>query len=87
MGAGAVTSNVKGDKTPVTVMLNEKKVSTGLKKFGAILGDGVEIGCGSVLNPGSIIGKDTQVYPLSMVRGFIPAKNIYKRQGEIVQKK
>ncbi|MDD3693040.1 MAG: UDP-N-acetylglucosamine pyrophosphorylase [Oscillospiraceae bacterium] len=87
MGAGAVTSNVKSDKTPVTVTFNNTKVPTGLKKFGAILGDEVEIGCGSVLNPGSIIGKYTHVYPLSMVRGFVPEKSIYKKQGEIVQKK
>lgn len=86
MGAGAVTSNVKSDKTLVSVKAGEKVLETGLKKFGAMLGDEVEVGCGSVLNPGSVIGKHTNIYPLSMVRGVIPAGSIYKKQGEIVAK-
>lgn len=87
MGAGSITSNVKSDKTLVTVRLSDKKIETGLKKFGAILGDFVEIGCGSVLNPGTIIGKNTNVYPLSAVRGFIPENSIYKKCGEVAEKK
>ena len=87
LGAGAITSNVKSDKSLVTVTTREGKVETGLKKFGAILGDNVEVGCGSVLNPGTVIGKHTNIYPLSMVRGYVPEHSIYKRQGEIVVKK
>ncbi len=87
MGAGSITSNVKSDKTLVTVRGLEGKMETGLKKMGAILGDNVEIGCGSVLNPGTIIGKESNVYPLSSVRGYVPAKSIYKKDGEIVNKK
>ncbi len=79
MGAGAVTSNVKQDKSLVTVATEEGRLETGLKKFGAMLGDGVEIGCNSVLNPGTVIGKGSRVYPLSMVRGFLPAGRIFKR--------
>ena len=86
MGAGAITSNVKSDKSLVVLKQNGEILETGLKKFGAILGEFVEIGCGSVLNPGTIIGKNTNVYPLSMVRGVIPAKSIYKRAGEVVEK-
>ena len=86
MGAGAVTSNVKSDKSLVKVKVGEKTIETGLKKFGALLGDEVEVGCGSVLNPGSVIGSHTNIYPLSMVRGVIPAGSIYKKQGEIVAK-
>lgn len=86
MGAGAVTSNVKSDKSLVKVKVGEKTIETGLKKFGAMLGDEVEVGCGSVLNPGSVIGSHTNIYPLSMVRGVIPAGSIYKKQGEIVAK-
>ena len=86
MGAGAVTSNVKSDKSFVKVKVGEKTIETGLKKFGAMLGDEVEVGCGSVLNPGSVIGSHTNIYPLSMVRGVIPAGSIYKKQGEIVAK-
>lgn len=86
MGAGAVTSNVKGDRTPVTVLCGGERLETGLKKFGAVLGDHVEVGCGSVLNPGAVIGPGTQIYPLSMVRGFVPAGCIYKRRGEVVAK-
>lgn len=87
MGAGSITSNVKSDKTLVTVNANGKKIETGLKKFGAMLGDLVEVGCGSVLNPGTVIGANSNVYPLSMVRGFVPAGSIYKKQGEVVEKK
>lgn len=84
MGAGAVTSNVKQDKTPVTVACGEEKIETGLKKFGAMLGDNVEIGCNSVLNPGTVVGQGARVYPLSMVRGLVPANHIFKH-GEIVE--
>lgn len=86
MGAGSITSNVKSDKTPVVVKSAEGELKTGLKKFGAMLGDNVEVGCGSVLNPGTVIGKDTNIYPLSMVRGFVPAGSIYKNRNEIVEK-
>lgn len=84
MGAGSITSNVKSDKSLVTVRIGEEKMETGLKKFGAILGDKVEIGCNSVLNPGSIVGRSSHVYPLSMVRGIVPPNSIYKTAGEIV---
>lgn len=84
MGAGAITSNVKSDKSLVTVTCGSEKLETGLKKFGAMLGDDVEVGCGSVLNPGTVIGRGTRVYPLSMVREAVPAGSIYKRQGEVV---
>lgn len=77
MGAGALTSNVKGDKKPVVVH-GEQEYETGCKKFGAMLGDRAEIGCNSVLNPGTIIGRDSQVYPLSSVRGVIPQRHIVK---------
>ncbi len=87
MGAGSITSNVKSDKTLVTVCCGEERIETGLKKFGAILGDLVEVGCGSVLNPGSVIGRGCQIYPLSMVRGFVPENSIYKKQGEVVDKR
>lgn len=86
LGAGAITSNVKSDKTLVTVKNGSEKIETGLKKFGAIIGDGVEIGCGSVLNPGTIVGRNTNIYPLSCVRGIIPADSIYKTGGIIVAK-
>ena len=86
MGAGSITSNVKSDKTLVIVRAGEEQCETGLKKFGAMLGDQVEVGCNSVLNPGTVIGKYANIYPTSMVRGFIPAQSIYKKQGEIVQK-
>lgn len=86
MGAGAITSNVKSDKTLVTVSADGERLTTGLKKFGAILGDQVEVGCGSVLNPGSVIGRGSSIYPLSMVRGFVPAGVIYKRLGEVAVK-
>ena len=87
MGAGSITSNVKSDKTLVVVKAGEETFETGLKKFGAMLGDQVEVGCNSVLNPGTVIGKNTNIYPTSMVRGVIPAGSIYKRQGEIADKR
>lgn len=86
LGAGAVTSNVKGDKSPVKIKKGSLTVDTGFKKMGAILGDYVEVGCGSVLNPGVIVGKNSQIYPLSMVRGCVDENSIYKKQGEIVTK-
>lgn len=85
MGAGSITSNIKSDKTLVVVK-GDKTIATGLKKFGAMLGDYVEIGCNSVLNPGTVIGKNTSVYPLSCVRGVVPADSIYKSGGKIVAK-
>lgn len=87
MGAGSITSNVKSDKTLVVFNSPDGKIETGLKKFGAMLGDCVEVGCGSVLNPGTIIGKNSNVYPLSSVRGFVAPNSIYKKQGEIVEKR
>ena len=84
MGAGSITSNVKSDKTLVTVRAGEERLETGLKKFGAMLGDFVEVGCNSVLNPGTVIGRNSRVYPLSSVRGFVPADHIFK-QGELVK--
>lgn len=86
MGAGSITSNVKSDKTLVKVKVKDEAIETGLKKFGAILGDNVEVGCNTVLNPGSVVGRNSNIYPLSMVRGFVPAKSIYKKAGEVVQK-
>ena len=86
MGAGSITSNVKSDKTLVSVNAGEK-IETGLKKFGAMLGDFVEVGCNSVLNPGTVVGRNTNIYPLSSVRGFVPQNSIYKRQGEIADKR
>ena len=86
MGAGSITSNVKSDKTLVVVRAGDEQYETGLKKFGAMLGDQVEVGCNSVLNPGTVIGRQSNVYPTSMVRGFIPANSIYKKMGEIAQK-
>ncbi|MCI9314110.1 MAG: UDP-N-acetylglucosamine pyrophosphorylase [Lachnospiraceae bacterium] len=86
MGAGSITSNVKSDKTLVVVKAGEETYETGLKKFGAMLGDNVEVGCNSVLNPGTVIGRETNIYPTSMVRGFIPAQSIYKKQGEVAGK-
>lgn len=87
MGAGSITSNVKSDKTLVVVKAGEETFETGLKKFGAMLGDQVEVGCNSVLNPGTVIGKNTNIYPTSMVRGVIAADSIYKRRGEIAEKR
>ncbi|MDD6224774.1 MAG: UDP-N-acetylglucosamine pyrophosphorylase [bacterium] len=85
-GAGTITSNLKSDKSLVTVNFNGRKIETGVKKFGAMIGDNVEVGCNSVLNPGTVIGRGTNVYPLSMVRGYIPSNSIYKKQGEIAEK-
>lgn len=86
MGAGSITSNVKSDKTLVAVKDQDGKIETGLKKFGAMLGDYVEVGCNSVLNPGTVIGRHTNIYPLSMVRGVVPAESIYKNKNEIAAK-
>lgn len=86
LGAGVITSNVKSDKSPISVKRGEEVISTGLKKFGAILGDFVEIGCNSVLNPGAIIGRNSTVYPLSSVRGVIKENSIYKNSGEVILK-
>ncbi len=86
MGAGAITSNVKGDHSLVVVKNGSEHLPTGLKKFGAILGDRAEIGCGAVLNPGTVIGRESNVYPLSMVRGTVSPNSIYKKQGEIIEK-
>lgn len=86
MGAGSITSNVKSDKTLVVVKNKDEKIETGLKKFGAILGDYVEVGCNSVLNPGSVIGRNTIIYPLSRVRGEIKANSIYKDKDNVVNK-
>ena len=85
MGAGSITSNVKSDKTLVVVKDREEKIETGLKKVGAMLGDFVEVGCGSVLNPGTVIGPHTNIYPLSSVRGVVPEGSIYKNRGEVVE--
>ena len=86
MGAGSITSNVKSDKTLVVVKNGEEKIETGLKKMGAMLGDHVEVGCNSVLNPGTVIGRNSNVYPTSCVRGVIPAGHIFKRPGDMVKK-
>ena len=86
MGAGSITSNVKSDKKLVVVKNGDAKIETGLKKFGAMIGENGEEGCGSILNPGSVIGKNTNIYPLSSVRGVIKENSIYKSQNEIVQK-
>lgn len=86
MGAGSITSNVKSDKTLVVVKGKECSMETGLKKMGAMLGDNVEVGCNSVLNPGTVIGRETNIYPTSMVRGVIPAHSIYKSRTEIAGK-
>ena len=87
MGAGSITSNVKSDKTLVVVRCNGEEFHTGLKKCGAMLGDNVEVGCNSVLNPGTVIGRDSNIYPTSMVRGFVPANSIYKTRTEISEKR
>ena len=86
MGAGSITSNVKSDNKLVVVKTPQGNIETGIKKFGAMLGDEVEVGCGTVLNPGSVVGKNTNIYPLSSVRGYVPAGSIYKKQGEVVRK-
>lgn len=87
MGAGSITSNVKSDKTLVTVHIPDAPIETGRKKFGAILGDNVEVGCNSVLNPGTVIGRCSNIYPVSCVRGIVPANSIYKAKDNIVAKK
>ena len=86
MGAGSITSNVKSDKKLVVVKGKDQKIETGLKKFGAMLGDEVEVGCGSVLNPGTVVGSHSNIYPLSSVRGVVPANSIYKNKNEVVEK-
>lgn len=86
MGAGSITSNVKSDKKLVIVKNGKEQIETGIKKFGAMLGDNVEVGCGTVLNPGSVVGRESNIYPLSSVRGVVPAKSIYKNKNEIVEK-
>lgn len=87
MGAGAITSNVKSDKTLISLRYNATTIETNLKKMGAILGDEVEVGCNSVLNPGTIVGKNSIIYPLSMVRGYVTANSIYKKKGDVIFKK
>ena len=86
LGAGAITSNVKSDKTNVSILLESKRYNTNLRKFGAILGDCVEGGCGTVLNPGTVVGKNTNIYPLSMVRGYVAENCIYKNRDHVVRK-
>ena len=86
MGAGSVTSNVKSDKTLVVVKDGKEQIPTGLKKFGAMLGDFVEVGCNSVLNPGTVVGRHTNIYPTSCVRGVVPANHIWKTGGVVVAK-
>lgn len=86
MGAGSITSNVKADKTLVVVKGDDAFIETGLKKFGAMLGDEAEVGCNAVLNPGTVIGRHSNIYPTSMVRGYIAENSIYKKQGEIAEK-
>ena len=83
MGAGSITSNVKSDKKLVVVKDGRERIETGLKKFGAMLGDEVEVGCGSVLNPGTVVGRHSSIYPLSSVREVVPADSIYKKRGEV----
>ena len=87
MGAGSITSNVKSDKKLVVVKTPEGNIETGMKKFGAMLGDEVEVGCGSVLNPGTVVGSHSNIDPLSSVRGFVPGNSIYKKQGEVAEKR
>lgn len=87
LGAGTITSNVKSDKTPIKITIEEQRLDTELLKFGAILGDYVEVGSNSVLNPGCVVGRNTNIYPLSMVRGYITPNSIYKKQGEVVTKR
>lgn len=85
LGAGSITSNVKSDKTLTAVKYEGGKIETGLKKFGAIVGDHTEVGCGTVLNPGSVVGRNCRIYPLSAFRGTLPSNSIYKKQGEIAE--
>ena len=86
LGAGSITSNLKSDKSLVTIPVEDERLATGLKKFGAIVGDNVEVGCNSVLNPGTVVGRNTNIYPLSMVRGFVSENSIYKKKGEVADK-
>lgn len=86
MGAGSITSNVKSDKKLVVIKNGKEQIETGIKKIGAMIGDEVEVGCGSVLNPGTVVGKHSNIYPLSSVRGVVPENSIYKNQNEIVEK-
>lgn len=86
MGAGSITSNVKSDKKLIVIKNGDERIETGIKKIGAFLGDNVEVGCGSVLNPGTIVGRESNIYPLSSVRGVVEAKSIYKKAGEVVSK-
>ena len=86
MGAGSLTSNVKSDQTPVTVRNGDERIETGLKKFGAALGDYVEVGCNSVLNPGTVVGRHSNIYPTSCVRGVVPENSIWKNDGRLVKK-
>ncbi|MBR6502760.1 MAG: UDP-N-acetylglucosamine pyrophosphorylase [Clostridia bacterium] len=86
LGAGAITSNVKSDKTNVSILLGNERYNTNLRKFGAILGDYVEVGCGTVLNPGCVVGKNTNIYPLSSVRGYVEENSIYKSRDNVVRK-
>ena len=87
MGAGSLTSNVKSDKTLVVVKQGQEQMETGLKKFGAMVGDFVEVGCNSVLNPGTVVGRNSNIYPLSCVRGCVPENSIFKSAGSVVQKR
>ena len=87
MGAGSIVSNLKSDGKNITVKDGEEKMETGLRKFGAIVGDNVEIGCNSVLNPGTVVGKNSNVYPLARVRGLVPSNSIYKDEDNIVEKR
>lgn len=86
MGAGSIASNLKSDKTPVVIRTAAGSMETGLKKVGALLGDYADVGCNSVLNPGTVVAREARVYPTSCVRGFVPEKSIYKKQGEIVSR-
>lgn len=86
MGAGSITSNVKSDKKLITIKGPDANIDTGIKKIGAFLGDNVEVGCGSVLNPGTIVGRNSNIYPLSSVRGYVAAGSIYKNKNEVVKK-
>ncbi len=85
-GAGTITSNLKSDKSEVTIAVESNRLNTHRKKFGAIIGDNTEVGCNSVLNPGTVIGRETVIYPLSMVRGYVPERSIYKSQGEVCER-
>lgn len=87
MGAGSITSNLKSDKTEIVIRGGEREIATGLKKMGALVGDFAEVGCNSVLNPGTVVGKHTNIYPLSSVRGWIPSYSIYKSGGVVVAKR